>query len=546
MEKEAVNCVKFLLNNNADPNKWDAVDRLTPLHTVAKTRDKTVELLDVLIEHKGNINNGVDKNGGSVLHFAVSQKNVVMVKYLLEKKVETVTRSFHETALHVAADHDHAHIAELLLEENKASVDYLRDERERMTALHVAAANGYVDTCRVLLSRGADVSKVSSQQMSPLHYAVKGSNVDVLTLLLDHCKKKNTNLINTPDSDGRTPLFVCSYTKGQGATDCMRELIKYGALLDVQNSQGNTALHSSALDGKSSRVKLLISAGADLSIKNNADISALHFINKYCSHCIKSFEERLDSGLKLEGGMTDLNSKVKLDFNKLSSSINSLQYQDISIFLELMKSPYKSLLKHPLSEAFLFLKWKQIKYLHLFMIIVTHFIYSVVYTTYALLLFGSICEPTTGDILGNNTVFNWSTESSIDDLKWHGSLTIPCHNKDNPDFQNKLNVTIVSWGFLILFTTIYLMNESVKMFQNPKLYFRNLDSYIDLSLIISFLFITFYEYPLNDKFEMYLWQWHLSAIGCFLTWLQMMFYIGKLPRFGKYVQMFRYTDIETC
>jgi len=36
-----------------------------------------------------------------------------------------------------------------------------------------------------------------------------------------------------------------------------------------------------------------------------------------------------------------------------------------------------------------------------------------------------------------------------------------------------------------------------------------------------------------------LWQFHVASVGCFLTWLQMMFYIGKLPRFGKYVQMFR-------
>ena len=167
---------------------------------------------------------------------------------------------------------------------------------------------------------------------------------------------------------------------------------------------------------KASRVKLLISQGADLSIKNDADLSALYFVNKRVPQCMKAFEERLDTGLKLEGGMTDMNSKVKIDFNKLSPNIYSLQKQDISIFLELMKSPYKTLLKHPLSEAFLHLKWKQIKYIHLILIIITHFIYSTVYTVYALLVFGTICEPDTNTTIGG-VVLDWADTSTITHIR---------------------------------------------------------------------------------------------------------------------------------
>ena len=73
-----------------------------------------------------------------------------------------------------------------------------------------------------------------------------------------------------------------------------------------------------------SRVKLLIRYGADLSIKNHSGLSALFFINKHVPQCVKAFEERLDSGLKLEGS-SELNSHygVKLDFHKLSPNINS-------------------------------------------------------------------------------------------------------------------------------------------------------------------------------------------------------------------------------
>ena len=145
----------------------------------------------------------------------------------------------------------------------------------------------------------------------------------------------------------------------------------------------------------------MISYGADLSIRNNVGLSALFFINKHVPQCVKAFEERLDSGLKLEG-FSELNSHsgVKLDFHKLSPNINSTdsgEPQDIAIFIELMKSPHSALLKHPLSEAFLHLKWKKIQYMHVAFIIFTHFMYSLVYTIYALTVFVNLCRPESYD-----------------------------------------------------------------------------------------------------------------------------------------------------
>ena len=57
--------------------------------------------------------------------------------------------------------------------------------------------------------------------------------------------------------------------------------------------------------------------------------------------------------------------------------------------------------------------------------------------------------------------------------------------------------------------------------------------------IFSFPLISFHQDPFVEVFSMKLWQFHMAAAGSFLSWLQMMFLIGKLPKFGKYVQMFR-------
>ena len=107
IEKESTQCTHHLLLMNADPNHWDITEKSTPMHSVAYTKQKAVEFLELLVKFGGNINNGVERNGCSVLHHAVYQNNINMVSWLLDNKVETVTKTFHETALHLAAEHDH-------------------------------------------------------------------------------------------------------------------------------------------------------------------------------------------------------------------------------------------------------------------------------------------------------------------------------------------------------------------------------------------------------------------------------------------------------
>ena len=61
--------------------------------------------------------------------------------------------------------------------------------------------------------------------------------------------------MNRGDKDGRSPLLVCTGSKGQGALECMQTLIDLGADLDVQDIGGFTALHVAAI-GNSSYLKL--------------------------------------------------------------------------------------------------------------------------------------------------------------------------------------------------------------------------------------------------------------------------------------------------
>ena len=95
------------------------------------------------------------------------------------------------------------------------------------------------------------------------------------------------------------------------------------------------------------------------------------------------------------------------------------------------------------------------------------------------------------------------------------------------------------WLTLLLFTLLYASYEALNFKINIKRYWENPESIIDILLIFSFPFISFHQDPWSDIVTMKGWQFQLAAVGCFLTWIQMMFFIGKMQRFGKYVQMFK-------
>ena len=224
------------------------------MHTVAQTGLHTIQLLDLLVQHGGNINNGIEKNGGSVLHYGVSKRNYAMVKYLLEHKVKTVCKTFHETALHIAVELDDYTMAELLLEANRGCANSLMNDTRRLSPLHLAAEAGHTETCKVLLRFGADVSLLTGNNMTALHLAARNLNLEVLNQLLEVIVRSDTNLINAKDNHGRTALSLCSSSQlksSQGAIDCMLALINLKADLDAQDDVGNTPLHNAAKGGAS-------------------------------------------------------------------------------------------------------------------------------------------------------------------------------------------------------------------------------------------------------------------------------------------------------
>ena len=71
---------------------------------------------------------------------------------------------------------------------------------------------------------GAELSRLTGLHMSAVHLAARGCHAEVLSMLLEHAARINTELINSRDEDGRTPLFVCSSSERQAGVNILPEI----------------------------------------------------------------------------------------------------------------------------------------------------------------------------------------------------------------------------------------------------------------------------------------------------------------------------------
>ena len=181
----------------------------------------------------------------------------------------------------------------------------------------------------------------------------------------------------------------------------------------------------------------------------------------------------------------------------------------------------KDFVEQLLCHAFLYLKFYQVKWFYIMVVVASHLIFSVVYSIYCGLLFGLICAP---------------DEKANLDKRWDWFDNIDC--KISTNYHN-LNIAFAAWMFLILFVIFYTFREIIKIASDQKSYFLRWDAYRNIFIVVSVFLICHQGHPLEKNIRLQRWQYHVAGVSCLLLWVEMMFLVGKLPRFGKHVQMFK-------
>ena len=161
---------------------------------------------------------------------AIQRDNANGVRALLARGFDPNTVSPKgEYGLFLALREPSFKVIDALLESPATQVD-VRTARDE-SPLMLAALKGYMEVCRKLIARDADVNKPG---WTPLHYAATSGHVDIMRLLLD-----NNAYIDAASPNGSTPLMMAAM---YGTTDAVKALLDAGADPSLKNSLGLSAI----------------------------------------------------------------------------------------------------------------------------------------------------------------------------------------------------------------------------------------------------------------------------------------------------------------
>ena len=124
------------------------------------------------------------------------------------------------------------------------------------TALHLAVSTGNESITRLLLERGADITKQDHNGATALHLACERGSEVLTRLLLEKLADPNER-----DFLGRTALFRAVAEKNETV---VKLLLEASADVNAKDSLGTMALHLAVESGSEPLVLLLLQHGADI------------------------------------------------------------------------------------------------------------------------------------------------------------------------------------------------------------------------------------------------------------------------------------------
>lgn len=192
-----------------------------------------------------------DEFGKTALHWACRQGNEEGVDQLVKLGANVNAASSNgPTPLHEAGmSKKSSECVKILF---KAGV-VLRRNVYGNTPLHVACAEGIVETVESLLDHGVPIEDLNKAGQTPLLLAAEFNEISNLKLLLDRGAD-----MGVVDQDGGTALHVGVWVN---AHECVCELLRRGANPRSVDSDGANILHAAAEDGDETTLDILAKDG---------------------------------------------------------------------------------------------------------------------------------------------------------------------------------------------------------------------------------------------------------------------------------------------
>lgn len=163
----------------------------------------------------------------SLLHLAVRENNIPVVKYLLENNMNPDPRNvMGETPLHLAALIHAPSVGDLLCE---AGADVNAVDNKENTPLHNAFLSDHPsnEMVKVLLKFGANPSIQNNEKCTPVHYAAIANHSKVLESMLYMSEDAFTQALRTKNIEHQTPLDMAQALGRTNAVSTIEKFISH-------------------------------------------------------------------------------------------------------------------------------------------------------------------------------------------------------------------------------------------------------------------------------------------------------------------------------
>ncbi|XP_051884984.1 protein phosphatase 1 regulatory subunit 12A isoform X4 [Pristis pectinata] len=241
--------VEKLLLKGADIN-YTNVDGLTALHQACI--DENLNMVTFLLEHGANVNQP-DNEGWTALHAAASCGFMEITQYLIKQRANVAAvNSEGELPIDIAQGEAMEKMLKEVIKKQGIDVEVARKEEEQRmiqdarqwlnrgkledvrhpktgaSALHVAAAKGYLEVMKLLIQAGFDVNSRDNDGWTPLHAASHWGKEEICRLLVENlCNMQAVNKV------GQTAFDVAD----ESLLDLLEELQKKQTVLRIEKEK---------------------------------------------------------------------------------------------------------------------------------------------------------------------------------------------------------------------------------------------------------------------------------------------------------------------
>uniref|UniRef100_A0A3Q3VT07 Ion transport domain-containing protein n=1 Tax=Mola mola TaxID=94237 RepID=A0A3Q3VT07_MOLML len=275
VERNMAESCRALLELGADPNILNT-GLLAPLHlAVSLGHNNLVELLLSCNITDTNLQGDL---GNTPMMLASSINNCEALSMLIKHGGKLCKQNkLGHFPIHAAAFAGARKALEVILKAGEEfghpielHINYL--DKSKSSPLHLAVRGGNIDAISFCIANGGKVDQQQNDKSTPLHLACTQGALEVVKMMLSSFGQVE-DFINLTDGACQTPLHRATIFDH---TELAEYLISLGAELNCIDYKGNSPLLLATSCGAWRTVKLLLSKGANVNVKDTCGCNFLH------------------------------------------------------------------------------------------------------------------------------------------------------------------------------------------------------------------------------------------------------------------------------